>query len=104
MMEEMCPCWNDAREASANTLASLISHPPASCWCLPLAKLTQKPTLRQAESSSSDTGLTWGLARPESGRKCMLTVALVEIPLEAWLRRPVRYLSHVSGGLRSRAS
>lgn len=98
---------NDARDMpslevkpekeSANTLGSLISQPPISGQSLPLAKYTQKPTLREPESPSCDTGQNWGPASPESGRKSIFTMALVETPLREWLRRPGQILvTHVS--------
>lgn len=82
---------------SANTPGSLISQPPISGQSLPLAKHTQKPTLREPASPSCDTEQNWGPARPESGRKSIFTMALVETPLREWLRRPGQILvTHVS--------
>lgn len=89
---------------SANTLGSLIFHPPISGQSLPLAKHTQKLTLREPESPSCDTGKNWGPARPESRRKSIFTMGLVEIPLREWLRRPGQILvTHVSWAEKPRA-
>lgn len=62
----MPPLETMPERKAANTLASLISHPPASCHSLPLARPTQKPTVRDPGGLSCDIGQAWGQGRPES--------------------------------------